>query len=248
MMRRFRYIRAYFLLACAVFISSAAYPASDKETANSCVRCHAALPGNSFVGAKSHDWTGSIHQKRGVTCDKCHGGNPGVSTEKEAHAGVLASNNPRSRVYYKNIPSTCGKCHGAEFYKFKQSRHYTILESTGKGAECVTCHGSMVTTVVTPETVEAVCERCHNQRMGVFPDVPKRARVVLLLLRESTDLLDADKELYRLGKDSAKAAGLRDAEASLKSAKLDWHTFNLDAVTGYLNDMYKKLIPRGGRQ
>jgi hypothetical protein len=240
------------VLVCALFLCNAflfpppANAADDKKTWNSCVACHSQLPGSGFVAVKSHGWTGSIHQKHGVTCDKCHGGDPRAPKQKEAHAGVLGSNDPRSAVYFKNIPSTCGKCHGAEFYKFTQSVHYQRLESEGKGPECVTCHGSMVTSILTPDTIAAVCERCHNARMGVFPYVPQKAKAVLLLLRESTALIDADVKLHRPAEGTEHARALRDARSSLHSARLDWHKFDLDTVIADLQDLYnslKKLSP-----
>lgn len=241
-MPRSEHILACLVMLCGVLIFSAPVnSAMDEKMKNSCVDCHSQLAGNSFVGAKSHDWKGSIHQKHGVTCEKCHSGNPHVSDEKEAHAGVLGSSNPQSLVYYKNIPSTCGKCHGAEFYKFTQSFHYKKLQSEGKGPNCVTCHGSMVTTVLAPDTVEAVCESCHNERIGVFPYIPQKAKAVLLLLRESNALLDADKKLHRLEQGSEKARALREAEAALYSAKLDWHRFDLDTITSHLQDLYNAL-------
>jgi hypothetical protein len=235
------------LLVCgASMLPAPAYAARDKEIGNSCVHCHSQLPGSSFVGAKSHSWTGSIHQKHGVTCDTCHGGNPHAPAQKEAHAGVLGSSNPASPVYFKNIPSTCGKCHEAEFYKFTQSLHYKRLESTGKGPECVTCHGSMVTTILTPDTIAAVCERCHNERLGVFPYVPQKAKAVLLLLTESSALLDADAKLYHPAEGTEHSRAVRDARSNLRSARLDWHKFDLDAIIADLQDTYnslKKLSP-----
>ncbi len=230
------------LLVCGAFtVPAGSHAADEKKTGNSCVDCHFKLPVSSFVGARSHSFTGSIHEKRGVTCDKCHGGNPRAPEQKEAHTGVLGSGNPGSPVYFKNIPSTCGKCHGAEFYKFTQSRHYKMLESTGKGPECVTCHGSMVTSVLTPDTIAAVCEQCHNERMGIFPYVPQKAKAVLLLLRESKALLDADEKLYHSAPGTAKARHILDARSTLHSATLDWHKFDLDTITGHLQKTYNSL-------
>ena len=240
------------LLVCGAFVSSPSARAADvKKSGNSCVRCHSQLPGSSFVGAKSHSWTGSIHQKHGVTCDKCHGGNSRASEQKEAHAGVLSSSNPGSPVYFKNIPSTCGKCHGAEFYKFNQSLHYKRLESAGKGPECVTCHGSMVTSILTPDTIAAVCEQCHNERMGIFPYVPQKAKAVLLLLKESSSLLDAEAELHHRAGSAEQTRALSDARSFLHSARLDWHKFDLDTIIADLQDVYKslkKLSPAGPRR
>ena len=230
------------LLLCGAFTLPVPLLAADDRTSgNSCVHCHSRLPVSSFVGAKSHGWTGSIHEKRGITCDKCHGGDPHAPGQQEAHAGVLGSSRPGSPVYFKNIPSTCGKCHGAEFYKFTQSRHYKILQSAGKGPECVTCHGSMVTSILTPNTVAAVCEQCHNERMGTFPYVPQKAKAILLLLTESSALLDADAKLYHAAEGTEQARALRDARSSLHSARLNWHKFDLDAIIADLQAVYDSL-------
>ncbi|NOY77096.1 MAG: hypothetical protein GXO76_04425 [Calditrichaeota bacterium] len=196
---------------------------------------------------KSHSWTGSIHQKHGVTCDKCHGGNPEAKDKTTAHRGVLSSSNSKSKVYYKNIPSTCGSCHGAEFYKFTQSYHFKKLEVTGKGPNCVTCHGSMVTTVLNPGDIANVCMRCHNDRAGLFPYIPQKAKAVLLLLRESKSLLKADTKLYHPKKGSSNALYLQQAQSYLYSAKLEWHRFDLDAIIEQIEQMdtsLKKLSPR----
>ncbi len=208
---------------------------------NSCVNCHAGLPADSLIKVKSHGWNGSVHQQHGVTCDRCHGGDPTAARKEEAHAGMLGSSLPASPVYFKNIPATCGKCHGAEFYKFSQSLHYQMLETTGRGPECVTCHGSMETKVLAPDTLAAVCERCHNERMGIFPYVPQKARAVLLLLRESKILLGVEKELQGSKPGPEAVRELGSASAALHSAKLDWHKFDLDTITNHLQDFYEAL-------
>jgi hypothetical protein len=236
------------LLLCGMFILAApSHAANAGKSGNSCVNCHTRLPGGSFVGAKSHSWTGSVHEQHGVTCDKCHGGDPRAADRNEAHAGVLGSGKPESPVYFKNIPSTCGKCHGAEFYKFTQSRHYKALKSTSKGPECVTCHGSMVTSVLAPDSVVAVCSQCHNERMGTFPSVPQKAKAVLLLLRESAALLDTETKLHHPADGSEGAHALSEARTSLHSARLDWHKFDLDPIIDELGDAYaslEKLSPK----
>ncbi|GBD99162.1 hypothetical protein BMS3Abin07_01194 [bacterium BMS3Abin07] len=234
-------IMVLFILSCIFLFPALTHADKDKKMENSCVTCHSKLTGKSFVGVKSHDWKGSVHQKHGVTCDKCHGGNPAVANKKKAHKGVLGSSNRQSRVYYKNIPSTCGKCHGAEYYKFTQSYHFKKLEATGRGPDCVTCHGSMVTNILTPNDIANVCGRCHNKRIGLFPYVPQKAKAVLLLLRESKALFDADRKLYRPAKGSMKAFHMQNARSSLYSAKLDWHKFDLDSITGHLEDMFNSL-------
>jgi len=227
------------LIAGVGFASAAAEQMSRPE--NSCVVCHSELPDTSFVGAKSHGWKGSVHHLHGVTCDNCHGGNPGAMEKSAAHAGMLGSSNPQSPVYFKNIPATCGKCHGAESYKFTQSLHYKKLEATGQGPECVTCHGSMVTKVLAPDSLAAVCNRCHNERMGIFPEVPQKAKAVLLLLRESKELLGAEEKLYPHPLGSAATRSFGEARGALHSAVLEWHRFDLDAITDHLQHFFQAL-------
>lgn len=236
------WVLACSLVLCGILIFAYPAPSSGNRTQdNSCVQCHAKLPESSFYGAKSHSWVGSIHQEHGVTCNECHGGNPAAATEKQAHIGVLGSSNPHSSVYFKNIPATCGKCHGAEYYKFTQGIHYRMLESTGRGPDCVTCHGSMVTKVLSPDNLVAVCARCHNKRMGISPYVPQKAKAVLLLLRESKTLLAADEKLYDASKQTDEAQAFDRAAVLLQAARLDWHKFDLDTITSRVQKFYDTL-------
>jgi len=246
-MSKRNHVLACALVLCGFLTFAPSAHSATVNTENSCVRCHSRLSSSSFVGTKSHSWNGSIHQQHGVTCDKCHGGNPKAAGQKQAHAGVLGSSNPKSPVYFKNIPATCGRCHGAEFYKFSQSLHYKMLESSGKGPECVTCHGSMVTKILAPDTLAGVCERCHNNSMGIFPYVPQKAKAVLLLLRESQVLLRADEQLYHPAAGTARARALLKARTALYSARLDWHKFDLDTITGHLQNFYDAIreLPQG---
>ncbi len=234
---------SFILCGVFAFLFVTAKASNAEGIPNSCVECHSKLPQGSVVMAKAHGWKGSVHQMHGVTCDKCHGGNPNAAKKEAAHKGVLGSSNPESRVYFKNVPSTCGECHGAEEFKFKQSLHYRNLEKTGKGPECVTCHGSMIITVLTPADMAAVCGMCHSKTgmAHATPDIPQYAKAVLLSLREGSALINADEELYHPAKGSPEASALTDARIALHSAKLDWHRFDLETITRHLLKAYDSL-------
>jgi len=64
-----------------------------------------------------------------VTCDNCHGGDPGSDLKEKAHEGVLRSSEVNSTVFYRNVPETCGKCHANELNQFKDSLHYQRLKA-----------------------------------------------------------------------------------------------------------------------
>ncbi len=211
---------------------------------NSCITCHSDLKknGNKLVNFMVHNWKDSIHRKNGVNCQACHGGNPLKSTKKGAHIGVFRPSNPKSTIYYKNIPATCGKCHRAELRAFKLSYHYKHLETVGNGPNCVTCHGSMSTHILTPETIAATCKHCHNYRLAIDPTVPGRAKSALLLISQSRLLLNAYKTVYRKGKTTAKTAWeLNNARSNLDKAISSWHKFNLENVVRLIENMYYNL-------
>ncbi|MBI2616218.1 MAG: hypothetical protein HYW52_11210, partial [Gemmatimonadetes bacterium] len=124
---------------------------------NGCVTCHEKLPATTAGGHSFQDWRASPHGRAGATCDKCHGGNPAAADREAAHRDVYSSRESRSKVYYTRIPATCGSCHQQELGFFTDSRHYARLVTTGRGPNCVTCHGSMAVQVLSPGDMETTC-------------------------------------------------------------------------------------------
>ncbi|MBI5378783.1 MAG: hypothetical protein HZA23_01330 [Nitrospirae bacterium] len=197
-----------------------------RAEANSCVACHKTLADPSHVKHSFLEWEQSVHARNQVTCNFCHGGDPSKAEKKEAHAGVLNSNNPKSRVYYQTIPKTCGACHD-QYQAFQQSRHYLMLQKTGKGPNCATCHGAMATKVLSLKEMQQTCTLCHSkpyQAYEALAIVRKTALSVALL----KDALGAAKQA---GSPVAAAeAELGQAQAELTQAKRAWHTFHMKEV------------------
>lgn len=198
-----------------------------------CVGCHQALP-QTFVGHTFADWQGSRHAQRGISCDDCHGGDPAQANEDLAHQGVRSSRDPESPLYFTRIPETCGRCHTAEFGFFRESVHYQRLQETGRGPNCVTCHGAMAIAVLRPRQLESTCTACHNERLGIRPDEPLKARFLLSLMNEASERLRLIDRLIRLLGPSIRTPAaeehLDQARRELAQAQEAWHTFDLARV------------------
>lgn len=210
---------------------------------NSCVQCHQGLPADTFIGAKFASWKDSLHDREGITCDRCHAGNPSAGQKDAAHAGVFNSASLQSRVYYKNVPGTCGACHRRDFNIFRQSLHYALLEKTGAGPTCVTCHDSHATRVLSPRQLPGTCEQCHNPRRGISPQVPSHAQALLLLINETSLLEKCVAPQVR-----DKSDDWRRSRASLKNLRDEWHAFNLNQVQASILAAYETIARLLGRQ
>ena len=201
---------------------------------NGCVSCHERLPATTAGGHSFQDWRGSPHGRAGATCDRCHGGDPAATDREAAHRGVYTSRESRSKVYYTRIPATCGGCHQQELDFFSKSRHYTQLVTTGRGPNCVTCHGSMAIRVLSPGEMEATCSACHNTERRAPATAPVSARYLLVLLQQvdfgirMTEALEARSPQGRPRE--AAAAHLRQASRTMERARQGWHSFDLDLV------------------
>lgn len=202
--------------------------------ANACVTCHERLPATTAGGHSFQDWRASPHGRAGATCDKCHGGDPNATERQAAHRGVYTSRESRSKVYYTRIPATCGSCHQQELDFFSHSRHYNQLVTTGRGPNCVTCHGSMAIRVLSPSEMETTCTACHNAERGVPSTAPVSARYLLVLLQQVDFGIRVTETLTGRapeGRSRDAATGqLRQARETMQRARQGWHSFDLNLV------------------
>ncbi|MBI4365492.1 MAG: hypothetical protein HY543_01595 [Deltaproteobacteria bacterium] len=184
--------------------------------ANSCVTCHASLPAAQQKIHGFAEWSRSAHAQSNVACDACHGGNPAQSAREAAHRGLLSSGRPESPLYFTRIPATCGGCHAAELAAFKTSTHYKELQRSGRGPNCVTCHGAMATRVLTPGQMAETCSLCHTQ--------PTAADAALVTLNQAGALLRT------WAAKSGASPQLAEARRRYTEATRQWHAFNMREV------------------
>jgi len=222
------------ILFCAVTLGYS----SDGE--NKCVNCHSKItkvdtshPAHSFL-----EWENSIHAKKGVTCDVCHGGNPKSQDVDQAHNNLSKSTDPGSSIYFNKIPDSCGSCHVKELEGFKDSDHYKELNRSGKGPNCVTCHGSMASHVMSPRELESVCTLCHRR--------PTQAYASLLTLqstRKSMDQLHKDIKAAKEENLDVKSQSdmLLQAEKSYQDILKEWHAFDMKKVLTMAQELNHRI-------
>lgn len=205
---------------------------------NSCVACHSRLAEPLRVSAHFFEWLNSSHEQSGVSCEKCHGGNPSSNIVEAAHRGVTRATFVTSTLHAKNLPETCGSCHREVVSAFVKSKHYQLLQSSGSAPSCTTCHHHMATTVIywPPETT-LLCASCHDkaERIGpVTSEIAQQAGDVIAAFLRGDEVIDwshyliseAEKKKRRFP--AQKAELIRLAEI-LKEAKLSFHAFDLKA-------------------
>ena len=230
------------LLALSLALWCPARPAgaAEVEVEDACTACHrdpSLLVKNKKLYDYFQQWDGSIHQQEGVTCDKCHGGDPRAAQKDPAHGKGVAASNISSGIHYRNIPRTCGKCHEDILEGFQKSNHFEHVAAEGEDAQgptCVTCHGSIDAEILDVNSVEAACARCHNFETDNNPDIPAKAR----------DALNKFLSIHRFYRyitikaqpDDAKRF-FADLDPRLRRLSVTWHTFDLDAIEAGIEEV-----------
>jgi hypothetical protein len=205
---------------------------------NNCVSCHSQMLEPLHVGNRYLEWQFSRHQEKGVSCEKCHGGDPSAKDKQEAHAGVLRSSDQRSRLSWKNQPETCNACHQNVVSAFVESPHYKRLNGIGMGPSCNTCHAHMATLVIySPVDTARLCSRCHDSinSLNPSPEIPARAKETMMALQRSGSVIRWARLLLDNGRRmnlslNEETNEFKTAEDTLREARVKWHTFDLDAV------------------
>lgn len=145
-------------------IALAVTPLTSAVASNGCIQCHSD-PNFYVQDRKLHvyyqEWLKSPHQEAGLTCDFCHGGEPGVNEKEAAHRTILKITDPQSRLFYKNLPETCGSCHADKLAQFKLSKHFLALMEDKTAPSCTTCHSAMRPRPNYRDIVKQSCRTCH---------------------------------------------------------------------------------------
>lgn len=194
---------------------------------NACVTCHQGLAPSLGAVHNFNDWNGSVHARKGITCERCHGGNPNEGNAQKAHQGILKSTHRESPLYFTAIPETCGRCHAAELEEFKKSYHYKELKRSGRGPNCLTCHGSMAIRIFEVKQLEQSCSLCHAERQDA-------GEALTTLNLAGVSLKEWEKTLSQMkgmGEDlSREQETLKIQKEIYEELKRKWHSFRLKEI------------------
>ncbi len=206
---------------------------------NNCVECHSKIMNPLSITSRYAEWHISVHKDKGVSCDKCHGGNATTGDKNKAHAGILPSKDSGSKLHPKNVPATCNTCHEQISSTFTKSKHYQNLQSAGLGPSCTTCHAHMASEVIyTAEQTQELCAGCHdssNALMPKRPEIPTQANEAMQSIRRANMVVLWALRLVEEAHNKKVDIGTSEQEmvpvkAALNEAKVGFHAFNMEAV------------------
>jgi len=196
-----------------------------------CADCHYANRGQPNP-SHLQEWESSAHQRAGVGCESCHGGNPNTVDRFLAHQSIVRGHGVDSPVHPANLPRTCGRCHTGPYMAFQKSKHDTLLRGGDVDAPtCSTCHGTAAAELLNPKSLENQCNSCHGQGRKferlVYAD---GARVLLQGVREVRELLKAAPRMIKRVDDERLRTALQyafeQAQVPLVEAARDAHSFS----------------------
>jgi hypothetical protein len=237
-------------LACAIasWTNSTEQKQRVSYENNGCVICHSGISNPAEMATAYLEWHFSAHGDAGVTCDKCHGGEPTARDAKIAHRGVLATTDTRSRLNQTNLPETCGSCHKEIVSSFVQSTHFQKLKQSGLGPSCNSCHAHMATAVARfPTEGAAYCAYCHNTINGLQPprpDIPDKAKKTLEAIGRADYTANLIDDLLRDARQRKLSIVREEQDAQeltllLHQARTEWHTFTIERSLAGANKAFE---------
>ncbi len=204
---------------------------SSEGLANSCVQCHS-KPAFRGTDKKLYkyfrDWELSIHAQVGVSCVDCHGGNPKMTDKMKAHGKDIQE--LLTPVEYERISVTCGKCHEKNAENYKKSKHYRILMEKGRAhptPTCVTCHGSINTSIPKHDEIANICASCHN---AVTENNPENPEIASYLIERLSFINYYSRFLISKGVLEEYPQSSTTIDEAFSELSQIWHTLELDRI------------------
>lgn len=135
-----------------------------------CARCHENTEGMNKFDLKQNMPTISYNQSvHGLALENKKMISAAVCTDCHGSHDLHRSTNPQSKLYWQNIPRTCGKCHENIFITYMRSVHGQAMQKGEREAPvCTDCHGEhiidavkMASSKVYSSHISETCGQCH---------------------------------------------------------------------------------------
>lgn len=198
---------------------------------SACIQCHTSdIMKPAFRGIPE-EWQASWHYQNDVSCHDCHGGDPKDPSMSMSHVRGFVG-----KPKYQEVPEFCGKCHVGILKNYLESGHGKALKATGKGPNCVTCHGSHGIQKASIDIInEQRCTQCHSY---------ERAKIMKqALFATEKKIGDLTKSLRAL---RSEGVYVGDEEKSLFSTEAEFrtlfHTVDVSLVKDRTDEFTKKLL------
>jgi nitrate/TMAO reductase-like tetraheme cytochrome c subunit len=166
---------------------------SEAPAETVCIQCHGGQPGR--LGAPVKDWQGSVHQRNGISCHDCHGGDPtDFANAMNPERGFIGAPD------YEKVPEFCGRCHVGVLADYRQSAHGRKVGEGG--AQCVICHHNHAVQEARLDLInEQDCSRCH--------EYGRAAQIKTALAETDARFVAVGGELERLKRLGVSVEGLK---------------------------------------
>ncbi len=175
-------------------------------------------------------WRKSVHYQNDVACNDCHGGDPkDAAMAMSPQKGFVGVPKPKA------VPQFCGKCHLGIMKSYLESGHGKALMATGRGPNCVLCHGFHNIQKANIEIInENLCGLCHSY------DRAATIKASLLLTEQKINRIDKNLKTLRAG-----LIATEDDEKILFRTQAEYrtlfHTVDVNLVKNRTAEFTKKL-------
>jgi len=168
-LRVFVFAAAFAAAAAAPSAAQSSQDAVAEDSTYGCIICHA---------DKRRAFQQGVHAERGITCDRCHGGDPSQVEVASAHRGRFIGAPNKVQTL-----SLCASCHSDpdqmrqfglaadQLAEFRTSRHGQLLIQEGDldAPTCTDCHDAHLIRPSTdarsntyPTHIPETCGKCHE--------------------------------------------------------------------------------------
>lgn len=153
-----RYLLIFFIIIIPIQAAVAGNDVSARMESISCLQCHDSEMVGPDLRKIPREWRTSLHYRNNVACNNCHGGDP-----QDAALAMSPERGFVGKPKYADVPRFCGKCHLGIMKNYLESGHGKALMTSGKGPNCVVCHGSHNIQKASIDIInEERCSKCHS--------------------------------------------------------------------------------------